>query len=181
MKTIFNIALLLASLSMSAQVAINKTSTTPNVSLEFGDNKAKGIVLPYVTTVAGTPAGYGVVNTLTNGTFILDLSDRKVKVRVNNDWFDLSNKAQTTNVIPTSIQDNLLEKTSAKVSIGVPKTPSVDGVLVLEDNNKAMILPREASPHLSIKNPAPGMMAWDTVKKQLCVFNGTQWSFWKGE
>lgn len=181
MKAIFNITLLLVSVCMSAQVAISKTTTTANVSLEFGDNKAKGLVLPYVTTVTNTPANYTAISSPVNGTFIMDLSDKKVKVRVNNAWINLSNEAQTTNVIPSGIQDNLTENTAAKVSIGTPKTPAVNGILVLEDDNKAMILPREASPHLSIKNPAPGMIAWDTVKKQLCVFNGTQWSFWKGE
>lgn len=181
MKNLIIISFTLISSIFSAQVAIDKTTVTTGASLEFGDNQGKGIVVPYVTTVAGTPTGYTAVTSLTNGTFILDLSDKKMKVRVNNAWFDLSNKAQTTTAISTNIQDDKIEKTNAKASIGAPKTPAIDGILVLEDDNKAMILPREASPHLSIKNPAAGMIAWDTVKKQLCVFNGTQWSFWKGE
>lgn len=179
-KIIFIVSLISSSISF-AQVAIDKSSVTNNTSLEFGDNQAKGLIIPYVTTLAGTPAGYTQVTTLTNGTFILDLADKKVKIRVNNAWFDLSNGAKTTNAIPTTIQDNAIENTNAKTSIGLPKTPAVDGILVLEDDNKAMILPREASPHLTIKNPSPGMLAWDTVKKLLCVFNGTQWSFWKGQ
>ncbi|WP_426480116.1 hypothetical protein [Chryseobacterium sp. R2ACT005] len=47
------------------------------------------------------------------------------------------------------------------------------------DVNKAMILPKIASPHLNIVNPAAGMMVYDTTKKQLAIYNGTVWSFWK--
>jgi hypothetical protein len=60
--------------------------------------------------------------------------------------------------------------------VGTPS--SVSGILVLEDANKAMILPKVASPHLNIISPAAGMMVYDTQKKQLAVFNGTVWSFW---
>ncbi|WP_262907374.1 hypothetical protein [Chryseobacterium sp. LC2016-27] len=42
-----------------------------------------------------------------------------------------------------------------------------------------MILPKVASPHLNIINPSAGMMVYDTVKKQLAIYNGTVWSFWK--
>lgn len=179
MKNLFILSFAIFSSFAFSQVAIDKSETTSGASLEFGDNQGKGIVLPYVTTVAGTPAGYAQVNSSTNGTLILDLYDRKVKLRQNGGWFDLSNLASTTNTISTAVQDDKTESNIAKASIGTPT--STVGVLVLEDNNKAMILPREASPHLSIKNPAPGMIAWDTVKKQLCVYNGTQWSFWSGQ
>jgi len=47
------------------------------------------------------------------------------------------------------------------------------------DVNKAMTLPKIASPHLSIVNPAAGMMVYDITKKQLAIYNGTVWSFWK--
>ncbi|MCX8525315.1 hypothetical protein OF897_15460 [Chryseobacterium formosus] len=49
----------------------------------------------------------------------------------------------------------------------------------MTDTDKAMVLPKVARPHLTIQNPAPGMMVFDTVKRQLAVYNGTVWSFWK--
>ena len=52
-------------------------------------------------------------------------------------------------------------------------------ILVLEDANKAMVLPTVPNPHVNIVNPEPGMMVYDTTAKQLAVFNGTVWSFWK--
>ena len=62
---------------------------------------------------------------------------------------------------------------------GDPATDTTPGILVLADTNKAMVLPKVASPHLNIVNPSPGMMVYDTTSKQLAVFNGTVWSFWK--
>lgn len=35
-----------------------------------------------------------------------------------------------------------------------------------------MILPKVASPHLNIINPAPGVMVYDTTNKQLAVLMG---------
>lgn len=82
-----------------------------------------------------------------------------------------------TGVDGVLIQNTATEKTSAKTSIGTPT--STPGILVLEDTTKAMILPKVASPHLNIINPAPGMMVYDMFNKQLAVFNGRVWSFWK--
>lgn len=45
------------------------------------------------------------------------------------------------------------------------------------DTDKAMILPKTT--YSAIVNPAAGMMIYDTTAKQLAVFNGTVWSFWK--
>ena len=35
------------------------------------------------------------------------------------------------------------------------------------------------SPHQNIINPEPGVMVYDATTKQLAVFNGKVWSFWK--
>ena len=84
------------------------------------------------------------------------------------------------NSIDSSLQDNKKELDNAKAAIG--NNGDIDttiGILVLTDTNKAMVLPKVASPHLNIINPSAGMMVFDTVKKQLAVYNGTVWSFWK--
>ena len=79
----------------------------------------------------------------------------------------------------TTEQDALTEITTAKTIIGENPLDATPGILVLSDTDKAMVLPKVASPHLNIKNPTPGMMAYDTDSRQLCVFNGTVWTFWK--
>ncbi|NML69135.1 hypothetical protein HHL23_04935 [Chryseobacterium sp. RP-3-3] len=152
---------------IKAQVAIGKASVTnPSVSLEFANTENRGLVLPYVESNSGISE---------NGTLIYNTADKKVKYLKGGSWFDLS--VDTTGNADLSIQTTKAEKTGAKVSIGTPT--STDGILVLEDNNKAMILPKVASPHLNVINPAAGMMVYDTTARQLAVYNGTVWSFWK--
>lgn len=167
MKRITLIIVIIASGCFNAQVALGKiTLESASSSIEFGSEN-RGIVLPWVTDASG-------VQNPVNGTLIFDISDMKVKVYQNNLWKDLS--VDATGAADTSLQDSLTDQPDAKVSIGTPS--SVSGILVLEDDNKAMILPKVASPHLNIISPAAGMMVYDTQKKQLAVFNGTVWSFW---
>lgn len=176
MKNIFTILFALLSVSIFSQVAIGKASVaSPSVSLDFGTGN-RGMVLPWVTSTAAVT---GVVN----GTMVYDLTDKKVKVKYNAAWKDLSVNTQGTTVDPLTsvdgvlIQNSATENTLAKSAIGtLTATP---GLLVLEDTTKAMVLPKVASPHLNIINPAPGMIVYDTFNKQLAVFNGFVWSFWK--
>ena len=159
-----------------AQVAIGKASvSSPSVSLEFGTGN-KGILLPWVT-------GVSTVTGAVNGTLVYNTTDKKVYVKYASGWKDLSVDATGTTIDPINnvdgltLQNSLNDLNTAKVSIGTPTT--TPGILVLEDTNKAMVLPKVASPHLNIVKPSPGMMVYDTTKKQLAVFNGTVWSFWK--
>ena len=169
---------LVSTLLIPAQVAVGKGSVQNNsISLEFG-NENRGMILPWVTNT-------GAVSGAVEGTVVYDLSDHKVKTKNASGWKDLSIDSTGTTIDPqnstvdlATIQNNVTtENTDAAVRIGTPT--ATPGILVLEDTNKAMILPRVASPHLNIINPAPGMMVYDTTAKQLAVFNGTVWSFWK--
>ena len=174
MKNIVATLSLLFATTLSAQVAIGKTSiSSPAVSLEFYDNadNTRGIILPWVTSTAA-------VTGAVNGTIVYNTADRKVYVKYASGWRDLS--VDTTGTVTTTLQDALSDLDTAKVLIGGdPATDTTPGILVLADTNKAMVLPKVASPHLNIVNPSPGMMVYDTTKKQLAVFNGTVWSFWK--
>ncbi len=182
------------------------TVTNPSISMEFydgADNK-KGLTLPWTSTVnnqpvtynATTGAGYrGMQGTIENGTLIFDLSDKNIKYRRDGAWFNLTEvtypvtvtRADNTsvvlssnNAVDSSLQDNRPESAGAKIAIGNNSgTDTTNGIFVLTDSNRAMILPKVASPHLNIVNPTAGMMVFDTVKQQLAVFNGTVWSFWK--
>ncbi|WP_246022144.1 hypothetical protein [Epilithonimonas xixisoli] len=128
-------------------------------------------MLPWVTSSAS-------VSGAVDGTIIYDTADKKVKYRKNNAWFDLS--VDTTGIVDTSLQDSLTENPTAKVAIGKDgATDTTPGILVLTDTDKAMILPKVASPHLNIINPSAGMMVYDTFNKMLAVYNGKVWSFWK--
>ena len=177
MKKIIIISSLLFSGLYFSQVAIGKSSiSNPTVSLEFGTEN-KGLLLPWVTNEASV---IGAVN----GTMIYDSAVKKVKVKLAAGWKDLSVTTTGTTIDPITNIDGLLlqgasiaEQAAAKVSIGNPT--STPGILVLEDTNKAMVLPKVSRPHLNIINPAPGMMVYDTQNQLLCVFNGKDWAFWK--
>lgn len=154
-----------------AQVAIGKSSVTnSSVSLEFGIGN-KGIVLPWVDSASGV---VGAVN----GTLIYDITDHKVKYLKGGSWFDLSVDANGT--ADTTLQNTKTELSTAKVAIGTNGgADTTPGILVLTDTEKAMVLPKVSQPHLNIKNPAAGMLVYDTTNRQLAVFNGANWSFWK--
>lgn len=154
-----------------SQVAIGNDSTTnSSVSLEFGNSQDRGIVLPYVENKTSISQ---------NGTLIFDTTDKKVKYMKNGVWSDLS--IDSYGVVDLSAQNERNEQMKAKVTIGYNFTSATDGILVLEDINKAMILPKVASPHLNIIKPAAGMMVYDTLARQLAVYNGNVWTFWKSE
>ena len=174
MKNIFISLSLFFATAVSAQVAIGKPSvSSPSASLEFYDNadNTRGIILPWVNTTAA-------VSGAVNGTLVYNTSDKKIYVKYASGWKDLS--VDTTGTVNTTLQDSLTDDAAAKSVIGGnPATDTTPGILVLADTDKAMILPKVSSPHLTVVNPSPGMMVYDPVKKQLAVFNGTVWSFWK--
>lgn len=171
MKNIYIYLILLLGINCFSQVSIGKNQlTNSSVSLEFGSEN-RGLLLPWVTSSSE------VVNAV-DGTMIYDVADKKVKLMKSGSWFDLS--VDTTGEVDTTSQDNLIENKDAKIAIGVnADSDTTAGILVLTDTDKAMILPKVESPHLNIVSPSPGMIVYDTKSKQLAIFNGTVWSFWK--
>lgn len=167
MKNLVYIILVLGGFSQ-AQIAIGKTTVVgSNTLLDFDQSptNSKGIILPAVTN-ATTVA-------LTNGTFVYDINTKKVRMVENNAWRDLSDTGNTS---------NLISNTSNDVGNGVvlgAEVSATKGILVLEATNKAMILPKIANPHLTVKRPYAGMMCYDTVSKTLAVFDGANWNYWK--
>ena len=185
MKKYIAIASILLSNLAFAQVAIGKKELSNGaVSLEFGDYTAgqgKGLILPYVQDASS-------MNSSVPGTLVFDTSDNIVKYKtIGNSWVALTTNEITTvesnpnfntaGQVDTSLQNSYNEIATAKASIGTPS--DIEGVLVLEESQHAMVLPKVPNPHLNIINPEPGTIVYDTVNNQLAVFNGTVWSFWK--
>ncbi|WP_277110401.1 hypothetical protein [Chryseobacterium taklimakanense] len=184
MKNIIALLTLAVSTCAFGQVAIGKSAVTnTSVSLEFGDyvaGQGKGIIVPWVTSA-------GSVTGAQQGTIVFDTADKIMKYRkADGTWLNLTKNEtttiagqayDTTGSVNTTLQASLTERPVAKTAVGAPT--ATPGILVLEDANKAMVLPKVPSPHLNIVNPEPGMMVYDTATKQLAVFNGTVWSFWR--
>lgn len=150
--------------------AQDKTS----VLLEFSKAEKKGIILPYVTKLPATP---------TEGTILLDAStptDAKVKY-YNGNWVDLTNDTTTaadlTNILVN--QPKVTEESNAKVIIGAENS-NADGVLILEHQSKAMVLPTVDTVE-DVVNPSPGMVVYLSKDKLLALYNGEVWSFWEAD
>lgn len=153
-------------ISVNAQTTIEKkTAAGASSLLDFASGTTKGIILPAVETLPASPA---------NGTFLLDKNDGKIKMYANNVWVELSAGGNTAAIVPYSgTVDN------GKQTVIGSRSTGADGVLVLESPNKAMVLPKVASPHLNVKTPYAGMMCYDTVAQALAVFDGNAWNYWK--
>ena len=153
-------------LDVSAQTAIEKnTVSSTSVLLDFAAGTTKGIILPAVETLPTTPA---------NGTFLFDKTAQILKMYQNGAWVNLSGVGENISVVPYSgATDN------GKQTVIGARSTSADGVVVLESTDKALTLPKIASPHVNVKSPYPGMMCYDTDRKALAVFDGKVWNFWK--
>ena len=171
MKNITFIAFLLLSAFSYGQIIIGTGKTLPSstsVSLEFGTEN-KGILLPYVDSESAVTAAVA-------GTIIFDSTDKKAKVKLKDSWKDLT--VDTSGVLPT-VPAYDSEKTDAKVIIGAnPLAETANGILILSDANKAMILPTVTA-YTDIISPSAGMMVYLSGVKQVAYFNGSVWSFWK--
>lgn len=171
MKKHIIIALFLLALVVKAQVVIGKdNASSPTASLEFGTEN-RGLLLPWVSSSAD-------LTTAIDGTLIFDSTDKKVKYKRAGTWTDLT--VANNGVVDLSLQNGLTEQAVSGVKIGTnAENDATAGVLVLTDADKAMVLPKVNSPHLNIINPSPGMIVYDNTARQLAVFNGTVWSYWR--
>lgn len=159
----------------NGQIAIDKPNVNGNSTiLDFNDavSNTNGIILPAVTNLSGALSSTPSEN---NGTFLFDKSDKKVKMRQNNTWVELSGAGNTTLL---DAHKNSTPEKGNFVIVG-SHTTNAAGILILESANKAMILPKITNPHLTVKSPYPGMICFDTTAKALAVFDGNKWNYWK--
>lgn len=154
----------------SAQVAIGKTEVdgvSALLDFENSSNNTNGIILPSVDDVQTL--------SLHNGTFAYDRASTSVKMYENGNWVDVTDSAAT---LPSYYSAPSASEVGQGVIIG-KETSSAEGVLVLESDDKALILPHVFRPHDSVEGPYPGMICYDTESKSLAVFDGANWHYWK--
>ncbi|KQT22451.1 hypothetical protein ASG31_00825 [Chryseobacterium sp. Leaf404] len=159
-----------AQISIGGKMDVEGTSTI----LDFNSSTANtsGIILPAVDNVNDALAANQSYN---NGTFLLDKSAGNIRMFENNIWVNLSTAGNSSSITANTT----LEATQDQGAIIGSDTSNAKGVLILESANKAMILPRIATPHTSVKSPYPGMMCYDTTSKSIALFDGTVWNYWK--
>ena len=147
-------------LDFNSPLSVDTNSTT--------NNNVLGIILPAVERES-------MVTSPSNGTFIYDHNAKIVKMREGDAWISLSDAGNNSQIV-VNASDDLNANQGAIIGSA---TSAAKGVLVLESSDKAMILPRIANPHTNVKSPYPGMLCYDTVRKSLAVFDGTNWNYWK--
>lgn len=183
MKKIITATAACAAALLSGQITVGKTNPSASpanefVSIEFGNatGGTKGMILPWVTNTATLSAPVP-------GILIFDSSDQKLKYGIGtaadatavSGWIDLSNGAGTPAV--PNIADPDPEISTAGTRIGGTPADTTNGILVLADTNKAMVLPRVDS-YRDIVNPSAGMVVYVTSNNQLAIYNGREWTFW---
>ena len=183
MKVQITILLLTLSNLAFSQVLIGENDIPPtNESsiLEFSPNDGtatKGIILPVATIDSNFP--------LTNGTIVMDKDTKTIKVYSNNEWIELTDEGSfdtqkdgSNNDITTARTIYTTDDIGSGVILG-NTTSTASGVLVLEDDTKALILPKVVNPHLNIKSPVAGTICYDTTSNSVAIFDGKVWSYWK--
>ncbi|WDF48236.1 hypothetical protein PQ459_07100 [Chryseobacterium sp. KACC 21268] len=163
-KTILIFSIFVTFQNYKSQVAISKAPNSTGAILDFATGTTNGLILSAVTSLPTSPS---------NGTFLVDRSDLKVKMRQNNTWVDMTNPGDLSKIA---------QNTSSEVGNGViigSNSSSASGVLVLEATNKALVLPKIASPQTNVRSPYPGMICYDTTSKSVAVFDGKVWNFWR--
>ena len=175
-KYIFIITLSILSTVVNAQVSIGGKLSVEGTStiLDFNNTatNTNGIILPAVTNTSNALA---TTTSYNNGTFLFDKSAGTIKMYENNTWIDLS---EAGNSLAINANTSTEATTNQGVIIG-SAVSNAKGVLVLESSDKAVILPRIATPHLTVKTPYPGMMCYDTTSKTIALFDGSVWNYWK--
>jgi hypothetical protein len=162
----FTIALVLIwSVQVNAQISINKSTIDVSSVLDFGAGTTKGIILPIVESLPTTAV---------NGTILMDKNEQKVKMKQNGVWVNMSGIGNVSRVNFNTSSD----VSTNGIIIGSPNSTAL-GVLVLESNTKALILPKINSPHLNVKSPVAGMICYDTASNCVAIFDGTNWNYWK--
>lgn len=174
-KVIYSTLFCSLAVLVSGQVAIEKENVNGTATILDFNNTAgntKGIILSAVNDLSGALSSAPADN---NGTFLFDKSDKKVKMYENGTWVDLSSPGNTSQIITNTSAGS---GQNQGVIIGASSS-NAKGILVLESQDKAMILPQINTPHTSVKSPYPGMMCYDTASKSLAVFDGSSWNYWK--
>lgn len=142
-----------------AQVAIGKTGiTNSSVLLEFG-TAPKGIRLNPVENVTSLTASAG--------TIAFDGATGSFRYYNGTGW-STSDAGGITGGNPTEPDNN-----TQGTIIGAT-TSSLQGAVILEASDKAIVLPK-VSNALVIASPPKGLMVYDISLKALKVYNGNNW------
>src|SRR5690606_4807104 len=167
-KKIIVVAILLIGCYIQAQIVItneaNPKPTNNSVLLEFGNNEAKGIVLP---TVDEAPNAV-------SGTFVVNSTEKAVQFFDGNDWVNLTEEGE----VVANNYINAGENLGQGVVLGA-ETTTKPGVLVLESTTQALVLPKVSKPQENMASSIAATIDYDGESDTLAIYDGKNWSYWK--
>lgn len=163
-KTSFILFLILINLNLNAQIAIGKDYVDGDALIDFAENEG-GLILPIVSDL---PLGNYT------GTLLVDENTATVKAGTNSAWISLTD----TGRIDESSAIKVRDKKSKGAVVG-HETATAEGVLVLENDSKALVLPKVYDPVNTLRSPIIGTICYDTKSETIAIFDGKYWSFWK--
>ncbi|AUC78394.1 hypothetical protein CW736_02815 [Nonlabens sp. MB-3u-79] len=157
MKNIFLIFFFIFGITFcNAQILIGTaTASSPSVSLEFG-TQLRGILLEPIDLPVTANAG----------TVVFDDDSGSLRYFNGTTWSAPKPGGLTNTVTSYTAPGNVIINGSESTA---------DGVFIIEDTNKAMVLPVIPSGSLKIKNPTIGLIYYDSFVKALMVYNGNSW------
>ena len=120
MKKAFFLLVFVLTYSLYSQVGIETTSLHADAILDFPTGQNKGIILPMVESL---PTGSGA----TNGTFLIDRTDGRVKVKQNGVWLNLT---RTANLTSATYDFNSSADTSSLVRVSTTSLYSLSSSII---------------------------------------------------
>lgn len=164
--SLFNILTFILSINCYSQLLIGKQNSSTSALIDFAENTYNGIVLPHVDDV-------NQIKDNTAGTILFDKSSKKVKYFNGEKWISM-NREEGKN----PLEDDSIEVVEKQGVIIGNETSDAKGILILESENKALVLPKILNPAKNVPSPYPGMICLDTISNNLYVFNGLVWEIW---
>ena len=165
-RLLFSVIVMIASYTLSAQVAINSDGSSADVSamLDIKSDTA-GILIPRMTeterSLISTPAD-GLLVYQTDADKGFYYHNGSSWTRIGDSWMASGNDIYNTN--------------TGSVGIGT-SSPNTSSLLDLESTTKGFLPPRMTTAERDeISNPSEGLVIYTTDYKILQVFDGTIWS-----
>lgn len=172
------VTMLIAIGTVTAQVGVETDEVRGDGIMDFPSPATKGILLPLVDDNTAVPVA--------GGAMVFNVDTKQVEYYDTNPassgWKAMTGASTTEITGPehagSSDRFTELDPTNGTIIEAgtVTQTPPV-GVLVLESDNKALILPQVADA-TQLPGPKAGMICYDMASDSIAVFNGTVWSFW---
>lgn len=206
-KNLTSAILLTLGISLKSQVIIGDNAgslpTHDNAIMSF-TSENMGIVLPIINAVTETSTSNNVVRV--PGTLYVSRADRQVKVYMGESPQNSTGLIALTPTLPSGVTlpsaNSAAESTAGAGVIVGAETTSERGILVLEDDEKTLVMPLIGTvtkpPHKAIKSPYIGTIGFAETenavfpstkpsKKLLWVYNGGdksvngagQWHLWR--